>query len=184
MMRKWMPGAAIAALLAFLILCVSLPAWAADLSTAAAATLTPAATPSPKAIVDKEQQSGVAQAKRYTAVQTFEAGAMVGTEAGSASKLSFLKLGQCTVNLGVFAAMPTPIVGPPRNQNVWCTMTGAAVGDSAFCSLRNFTTTEYYGLTLNSCQVIAANTIQLVFTQDSLAGLDPGALVVDVLVLR
>ena len=185
-MKRLLPFLILGGTLAFAVMLIALPAWAADLATRTPpfATLTPAATPSPNAISDADAASGIAQKKRYTAEQLFEAGLTVGTEAGSASTITFLKLGRCTVNLPAIAAVPTPIVGPPRDVVVWCTMTGAAVGDSVFHSLRNHTTTEYYGLTINSAQVIAANTIQLAFTQGSLAGLDPGPLVVDLLVLR
>lgn len=185
-MRKWHVAALNLALVGLVLALVTVPAWAADLATATPreAAFTPAPSPSPDAGTRDEALAPDARAKNWTGKHQFQRGLQVGDEDDGASLLTFIKRQKCTVNLPAFGPVPTPIVAPGTLKGSECTVTGAAVGDSAFCTLQNNATGEYAGLTLNTCFVSAADTVRLDFHHASLAGLDPGPLVVHVLVVR
>lgn len=177
-MRKFV---VIAALLA-----LATPAGAANLATPTAtiAAATPVATPSPDDQLRRDAQQPAVGGRVVEQAETFEGGIQIGKTGDGASKLAFVARGVCTFDLPAFAAVPTPMVGPPRVQKLNCTATGAAVGDAVFVTLQRWGEGEYVGIRLDAARVIATNTLELQFTQGSLAGLDPGPLTVNYLVVR
>jgi hypothetical protein len=166
-----------------MLVALAAPVHAANLATptATAAAATPAASPSPDAAQRTDQvtkQVGGIQYERQIIAEG-------GLQAGAAgSLLSFVKRAKCTFDLPAFAAVPTPVVGPPRVQKLNCTVTGAAVGDGVFAALQRWGEGEYVGMQLDAATVIDTDTVELQFTQGSLAGLDPGPLTVQLLVVR
>jgi hypothetical protein len=173
-------------LLAVLVLLLAAPVHAANLATptATAAAATPAATASPDGAQARAQQAVQAGGLVFEKPNTFEGGAQIGKTADGATLVTFMARYKCTFDLPAFTAVPTPVVGPPRMQKLNCAATGAVVGDGVFASLQRWGEGEYVGMTLDTATVIAADLIELQFTHGSLAGLDPGPLTVELLVVR